>query len=90
MKLVSKFQGRSYDMMISHTTIVFTRYIMIEWLRRREKDQKTFGELFFLFCEDIQDMDLATALQNLMRLFVNLVDSITTTTTDLLKSQLQH
>jgi aconitate hydratase len=31
-------------MMISHTTIVYSRYILIEWLRREEKDKKTFGE----------------------------------------------
>lgn len=65
MKLGSEFQGRSYDMMISHTTIVMTRYIMTEWIRREEKDQKTFGELFFRFSDDIHDMDLITALQNL-------------------------
>jgi hypothetical protein len=90
MKLGNEFQGRSYDMMISHTTIVFTRYIMIEWLRREEKDQKTLGELFFRFCEDIQDMDLATALQNLMSLVVELGSDITRSTTDTIKCQLQQ
>ncbi|KWZ85152.1 hypothetical protein HMPREF3213_00585 [Heyndrickxia coagulans] len=29
LNLGKKFQGRSYDMLISHTTIVFTRYILI-------------------------------------------------------------
>lgn len=70
LKLGSEFQGRSYDMMISHTTIVFTRYILLEWLKREEYDVKTFGELFFQYCDDIRDMDLKTALQSLMGLFV--------------------
>ncbi|MDF1618856.1 IS4 family transposase, partial [Petrocella sp. FN5] len=61
MKLGSEFQGRSYDMIISHTTIVYCRYILLEWLRREENDTKTFGELFFRYCEDIQDMDYITA-----------------------------
>jgi len=30
MKLENEFQGRSYDMMINHITIVFTRYIILE------------------------------------------------------------
>lgn len=90
MKLGSEFQGRSYDMMISHTTIVFTRYIMVEWLRREEKDIKTFGELFFRLSEDIQDMDLSTALQNLMSLFIEFINDIITTKTISIKSQLQH
>jgi len=90
MKLGNEFQGRSYDMMISHTTIVMTRYIMTEWLRREEKDQKTFGELFFRFSDDIQDMDLITALQNLMSLVVEVANGIATATTDTVKCQLQQ
>ena len=90
MKLGNEFQGRSYDMMISHTTIVMTRYIMTEWLKREEKDQKTFGELFFRFSDDIQDMDLITALQNLMSLVVEIANGIATDTTDIVKCQLQQ
>ena len=56
--------------MVSHTAIVFTRYTLLEWIRRNENDQKTYGELFFTLCDDIQDMDLTTALKSLMALFV--------------------
>jgi len=90
MKLGSEFQGRSYDMMISHTTIVLTRYIMTEWLRREEKDQKTFGELFFRFSDDIQDMDLITALQNLMSIVVEVANGLATAKTETIKCQLQQ
>lgn len=51
MKLGTEFQGRSYDMMISHTTIVFTRYTLLEWIKRNEKDTKTFGELY---CDELK------------------------------------
>ena len=34
MKLGTEFHSRSYDAMVSHTTIVFTRYILLEWIRR--------------------------------------------------------
>lgn len=68
MKLGTEFQDRSFDAMVSHTTIVFTRYILLEWIRRNQNDQKTYGELFFMFCDDIQDMDLSNALQGLMSL----------------------
>lgn len=89
MKLGTEFQGRSYDMMISHTTIVYTRYIFLEWLRREEKDQKTFGELFFMFCDDIQDMDLSTALQSLMSLFLDQLKVVGSKKQESVKSQLQ-
>ena len=54
LKLGTEFQSRSYDAIVSHTTIVFTRYILLEWIRRNQNDQKTYGELFYLLCEDIQ------------------------------------
>lgn len=90
LKLGNEFQGRSYDMMISHTAIVFTRYILTEWLRREEKDPKTFGELFFQFSDDIQDMDFITALKNLMNLMVELANDMKSSTTKTIKSQLQQ
>ena len=89
MKLGTEFQGRSYDMMISHTTIVFTRYILLEWLRRNEKDDKTLCELFFRLCDDIQDMALSTALQSLMSVFVEQLNSVGSRKSTLLKNQLQ-
>ncbi len=49
LKLSTEFQSCTYDAMVSHTAIVFTRYIILEWIRRKENDEKTYGELFFLF-----------------------------------------
>lgn len=46
LKLGSKFQSHNYGAMVSHTTIVFTRYIILECIRRNHNDQKTYGELF--------------------------------------------
>lgn len=90
MKLGSEFQGRSYDMMISHTTIVFTRYIILEWLRRNKNDEKTFGELFFMFSDDIHDMDFSTALQSLMSLFVEQINTVAAEAAETVKCQLQQ
>lgn len=43
--------------MVSHTVIVFTRYIILQWIHSNENDSKMFGELYFNLCDDIQDMD---------------------------------
>jgi hypothetical protein len=66
LKLGKEFEGRSYDMMISHTTIVFSRYLILEWERRNNNDDRTFGGMFYLFCDEVKNMDLKTALQQLM------------------------
>lgn len=86
MKLGTEFQSRSYDAMVSHTTIVFTRYIILEWIRRNQNDEKTYGELFFMFCDDIQDMELSSALQGLMALFSDIA-TVSTEITEMLKSK---
>lgn len=87
MKLSTEFQSRSFDAMVSHTTIVFTRYILLEWIRRNQNDQKTYGELFFMFCEDIQDMDLTNALQGLMSLFTDIASMLPADIKEMLKSK---
>lgn len=87
LKLGTEFQSRNYGAMVSHTAIVFTRYIILEWIRRNQNDQKTYGELFFMFCEDIQDMDLTNALQSLMALFVESISTLSADITSLIKSK---
>ena len=69
-------------------SVVFTRYTILEWIRRNENDQKTYGELFFMLCDDIQDMDLTTALKSLMTLFVEYLNHYTAENTKQVKSQL--
>lgn len=87
LKLGTEFQSHNYGAMVSHTTIVFTRYIILEWIRRNQNDEKTYGELFFMFCEDIQDMDLTNALQSLMALFVEHISTLSANTTSYVKSK---
>ena len=85
LKLGTEFQSRTYDAMVSHTAIVFTRYTILEWIRRNENDEKTYGELFFMLCEDIRDMDLTNALQSLMALFVEHISTLSADITACIK-----
>jgi hypothetical protein len=48
LRLQKEFQGRSYDLLISHTTIVFTRYILLSWQQRCNTDQRTLAVLYDL------------------------------------------
>lgn len=90
LKLGTEFQSHNYGAMVSHTTIVFTRYIILEWIRRNQNDQKTYGELFFMFCDDIQDMDLTSALQSLMSLFVEHILTLSADITSIIKCKVSE
>lgn len=47
LKLGTEFQGRSFEQLISHTTIVFNRYLAMEYERRQTSNDRTLGGLFF-------------------------------------------
>ncbi|SDP19255.1 hypothetical protein SAMN04487897_1457 [Paenibacillus sp. yr247] len=70
LKLGTEFHGRSFDMLIRYTTVVFGRYLVMEYERRQENDEKSLGGLFFLFADEVRDLDYQTALQQLMTLFI--------------------
>lgn len=67
LKLEREFQGRSYDMLIAHTTLVCTRYMFLELERRRTLDVRTCGELFYHCCDELPDLKLQEAV---LRIFL--------------------
>jgi len=73
LKLAKEFEGRSYDMMTAHTTIVFIRYICLAWKQRQNQDPRCFGELFFLISDELEDISFAKALEALL---IALIDSL--------------
>ncbi|WP_010530580.1 IS4 family transposase [Lentibacillus jeotgali] len=68
LKLAKEFQCRSYDALTAHTTIVFLRYMMLAVSSREEEDPKTIGQLFFVCCDEIEDIRFAEALLTILEL----------------------
>lgn len=66
LKLEKEFQSRSYDGLISHATIVFARFILLSWQNRCNTDQRTMGGLFYELCDEMNELDWAVALQQLI------------------------
>ncbi|MCI9357987.1 MAG: transposase [Lachnospiraceae bacterium] len=62
LKLGKEFHRVSYDLTVSSTFLILTRFILLEWMRRKHNDDKTIAELFFVCCKDIQDMEFTAAL----------------------------
>lgn len=90
LKLQKEFQGRSYDSLISHTTIVFTRYIVLSWQNRCSTDQRTLGGMFYELCDEISDLDWAVALQQLIELLEDVFKKGNANIQRMIKSQLQQ
>jgi hypothetical protein len=68
LRLQKEFQGRSYDLLVNHTTIVFSRYILLAWQHRQSTDQRTLGGLFYQLCDEVNSLDWTIALQQLVEL----------------------
>jgi hypothetical protein len=64
--LAKEFQGRSYDMMFAHTSIVLIRYAMLALEARNSTDPRTIGDLFFCMCDEQEDLKFYTALMLIM------------------------
>lgn len=88
LKLGSEFQGRNYDMIISHTTIVFTRFILLEWQRRHHQDHRTLAALFYQCCDEIKDIDFREALNTLLEVFETIKNFIPKRYQEVINSQL--
>jgi hypothetical protein len=90
LRLQKEFQGRSYDLLISHTTIVFSRYIVLFWQNRCHTDHRTLGGFFYELCEEIQDLDWAVALQQLVELLQDTLKKTNSRIKKIIENQLQQ
>jgi hypothetical protein len=90
LRLQKEFQGMSYDLLVSHTTIVFSRYIVLSWQNRCNTDQRTLGGLFYELCDEVNELDWAVALQQLIELLEDTLKKSNKKIQKLIKSQLQQ
>lgn len=90
LRLQKEFQGMSYDLLISHTTIVFSRYIVLSWQNRCNTDQRTLGGIFYELCDEVNELDWAVALQQLIELLEDTLKKTNKTIQKIVKSQLQQ
>jgi hypothetical protein len=76
LNLAKEFQGRYFDSMTAHTTIVFIRYIMLSIEKRKSKDFRTHGGLFYEFCDELEDIKLSEVLELILKVLVSSIREI--------------
>ena len=74
LKLETGCHSLSYDALTAHTAIVFARYMLIAVETRLNEDDRTGGEMFFIICDEIQDI----SFQKSMLLILQSVIEVTT------------
>ena len=72
----------SYDAMTAHTAVVFTRYMMLSLESRESNDERSLGELFLYFSDEMSDITWIQAFQLLLQMFRELAADHLDTTDD--------
>lgn len=74
--LVKKCRANLFASIIAHVTMVNICTMILEYIRREEKDVRTFGDIFKQNCEEIEDIPFSVAIDTLMRCFRKAVDTL--------------
>ena len=71
LKLAKEIQCCDYDALVAHTSIVFMRYMFLAYQNRIKTDNRTFGELFYAYCDEVSDISFVESLYRIMTLAGN-------------------
>lgn len=74
LQLGKEVYGRKYDIMIAHTTIVFMRYIFFALASRNEQDPRTIGGLFYMECDELENIRFTKSLSLLLHALKELLE----------------
>ena len=64
------------DALTAHVAIVFTRYLMIAMEQRRSEDDRTLGEIFFFFTDELTDITFGESFQIIITAMIDSVCAI--------------
>ena len=73
LNLSKECRSMSYDAMTAHTAVVFTRYMMLSLESRESNDERSLGELFLYFSDEMSDITWIQAFQILLQMFRTLL-----------------
>ena len=76
LNLISECHSLTYDALTAHVAIVFTRYLMIAMEQRRNEDDRTLGEIFYFFTDELNDISFGESFQIIITAMIDSVCAI--------------
>ena len=70
--------------MTAHTAVVFTRYMMLSLESRESNDNRSLGELFLYFSDEMADITWIQAFQMLLQMFRSILRDTTELTEEMI------
>lgn len=62
LRLGKECQSLSYDAMTAHVAIVFARYMLLSIEQRKDMDERSICELFYVLCDELADITYSESL----------------------------
>ena len=76
LNLISECHSLTYDALTAHVAIVFARYLMIAMEQRRNEDDRTLGEIFYFFTDELRDISFGESFQIIITAMIDSVCAI--------------
>lgn len=76
LQLITECHSLSYDALTAHVAIVFVRYLMIALEQRRCEDDRTLGEIFFFFTDELSDITFGESFRIIINAMIDGVCAI--------------
>ena len=73
LKLEKGCHSLSYDALTAYVSIVFTRYMMLAVEMRLNKDDRTGGEIFFMLCDEIENISFNRSLMLILQAVIEVI-----------------
>ena len=86
LQLVSECHSLSYDALTAHVAIVLTRYMMIAMEQRQNEDDRTLGEIFYYFTDELADITFGESFQIILTAMIDSINAIFQPTEEQMKS----
>ncbi len=75
LRLGKECNSLSYDAMSAQVAVVFTRYMMLSVENRESKDERSLGELFLYFTDELSVITWIQAFQVMLQMFSKLLSN---------------
>ena len=62
-----------YDAMTAHVSIVLAKYMLLSLEQCRKVDKRSIGELFYISCDELQDLQYMDALIMVLKKLVSMI-----------------
>lgn len=76
LNLRTECHSLSYDALTAHVAMVFARYMLLSVYKRKDEDQRTIGEMFYVLLQEMEDVTFQHSLLLLVEAMTQSIKAI--------------